>query len=424
MIKPLSLKLRRLLKAPLEPVLQPSQSRLFAIALLILIGHPFFGWIWTVAEPQTYENMIARVAMSVSAVPLFWATAEKIRTQVAWRWYSLTLLHVAGPAFMVWMYLMNPGSAMWMATLCVTSVLIYQLVDWRLATFGVVLSIAAAWLLAQATGTPSESTTEEWLALGFSWIAGFLLGISAANEHLTRLRSTMSAIGVMAHELRTPLATLSLLAQAARDRPNGSVLGASMDALARNMNHQIDSQIVNAQLLNIPQGADLIGARAICQNAIDTYPFKRSCDRGHVTVIASDDFLFMGTTRLFNQVIQNLIKNALHSLMRSGSTLNQGDLRIHIDSRGPLGRIRVEDHGQGISAKDIDSVFEPFFSGNNQASSGLGLAFCKSVVEANGGYIQMTNNTLTRGVAITIGLPRATASIAERLRTQTAPLTG
>ena len=87
---------------------------------------------------------------------------------------------------------------------------------------------------------------------------------------------------------------------------------------------------------------------------------------------------------------------------------------MYIDSGATMGRIRVEDRGRGIAVKDIDMVFEPFSSGNNESSSGLGLAFCKSVVECNGGFIQIDNNTSTQGVTITIELPHATTIFKQR----------
>ena len=86
-----------------------------------------------------------------------------------------------------------------------------------------------------------------------------VLGISSSNLRREQLNYTLGTMGIMAHELRTPLATMSLIGDAVRnDASHGSENGQALEQLAarlhtlvRNMNHQIDTQIANARLMRL-----------------------------------------------------------------------------------------------------------------------------------------------------------------------------
>ena len=59
----------------------------------------------------------------------------------------------------------------------------------------------------------------------------------------------------------------------------------------------------------------------------------------------------------------------------------------------------VKDNGNGILKEDLDNIFQRFFTknrdlDNEQRGVGLGLAICKSIVEAHGGKIKVLNNEL------------------------------
>jgi len=86
------------------------------------------------------------------------------------------------------------------------------------------------------------------------------------------------------------------------------------------------------------------------------------------------------------QVLTNLIQNALEAMEESGV----GD-RIRVQTR-PVGtravEIVVEDNGPGIPEDQRERVFEPFFT-TKETGTGLGLAVVRSIVQENGGEIQV-----------------------------------
>ena len=72
--------------------------------------------------------------------------------------------------------------------------------------------------------------------------------------------------------------------------------------------------------------------------------------------------------------------------------------------RGERGRIVIADKGTGIPLKKQHRIFEPFFSLQSSVGNGLGLTFCKNVVEASDGRLLLQSQP-GHGAAFTIDLP-------------------
>ena len=160
------------------------------------------------------------------------------------------------------------------------------------------------------------------------------------------------------------------------------------------------------QLLQLPPYRENISARDLVQDVVTSFPYAASRQRDCVTVIIHDDFEFLSSRAQFSQVLGNLIKNALHSLMAADSRYPAGALRIEVGRNQALGRIVVTDEGMGISPAVLPLIFSPFFSNNRDTGHGLGLAFCQRVVQGTGGKIQVKSD-FAAGATFAITLPLA-----------------
>ena len=320
---------------------------------------------------------------------------------------------------------MNGGSAMWMATVAVMIVVYYHLTDWRLATLGLMGGAIAAGMLAYFTlGVALTLPLEHAVTFLFAWVSAALLALSSANLRRERLRNSLQVIGIMAHELRTPVATMALIAQAIRGeavatdalhtkRLDG--LATRMDGLTRAINHHIDLQMANARYSHLPSQNETISAYELVRKAVEDYPFGSRRESQCVQILLYSDFSFMGSSRQFTQVINNIVKNALFSLKSAQSRYDSGDLCIEIGERDGRGRIQFKDRGIGMGANQLKLIFEPFYSHANETGHGLGLAFCKQVVEAAQGTI-MVHAEHAMGATFTLQLPCQPTSGEEKKR--------
>lgn len=133
-----------------------------------------------------------------------------------------------------------------------------------------------------------------------------------------------------------------------------------LHTLVRNMNQQIDTQIANARLQRLPIHKETVVASELLRGVIKDYPYRNSRERDSVVLVLRKDFSFESSYRLFAQVINNLLKNAFHSLAAGSAAPKTGDLRIEIGVLNGSGRIVITDQGSGIAAELQARIFEPF----------------------------------------------------------------
>ncbi|MCU0943148.1 MAG: HAMP domain-containing histidine kinase, partial [Hydrogenophaga sp.] len=156
-----------------------------------------------------------------------------------------------------------------------------------------------------------------------------------------------------------------------------------------------------------------IQATELVQEVLANYPYRSSRERDCVRVQVQQDFCFMGSRSLFAQVVTNLIKNALHALAAASTAPQPGDLRVDVGIHHGKGRIAVSDDGIGISHELQSRIFEPFYSTQAGAGNGLGLTFCKNVVEAAHGRISVHSEP-GLGAVFMIDLPLITSGAPAR----------
>jgi nitrogen fixation/metabolism regulation signal transduction histidine kinase len=99
------------------------------------------------------------------------------------------------------------------------------------------------------------------------------------------------------------------------------------------------------------------------------------------------------------QVLINLIKNALEAIIASGS---EGEVTINWQVKNDIFIMTIRDHGVGI-ANDAN-LFVPFYTTKKQGT-GIGLVFCRQILEVHDGELSLTNRKNHTGCKVTITLP-------------------
>jgi signal transduction histidine kinase len=404
-----------------EPVLHPSPWRVRAIGMSTMVGHPLFYVLWGVLLPQPFESLVLRMLMALGGLALLVVPGISLWPPTrAGAILSFAIFWVTLPWFFFWMYFCNGGNPVWLASTGAMLLIYYHLTDWRLATLGAITGLAAAWLASHAFGPQGppmgdEQVLTNTVVLAFCWYTSVVLGLSSSNLRREQLNYTLGTMGIMAHELRTPLATMQLIAEALRNEAPEQAgetaerlhqLGTRLSTLVRNMNHQIDMQITNARLMRPIGNPERLSAADLVRNAIDAYPYRSTRERQAIVLRVYGDFYFFGSREMFMQVIDNLTKNALRSLAAASSSPQPGDLRIEIGAQGQRGRIVFTDNGVGMDENLRKRIFQPFFSTDRGTGHGLGLAFCQRVVQGAHGTIRV-KTAPHQGAVFTIELPVA-----------------
>ena len=135
--------------------------------------------------------------------------------------------------------------------------------------------------------------------------------------------------------------------------------------------------------------------------------------REHTIRVTSSQELILASidAKLIVQVLINLVDNAI-KYTPAGSVIE-----IHTEQQGQRVVVSVSDNGPGIPEEQKPYVFDMFYSGaksiaDSRRSLGLGLHLCRSIVEAHGGTLELSDNT-PHGAVFTFTLPTGEVDLHE-----------
>jgi signal transduction histidine kinase len=102
------------------------------------------------------------------------------------------------------------------------------------------------------------------------------------------------------------------------------------------------------------------------------------------------------------QVVSNLVENAIDAM---SSVTDQPRVLLVEYQRQDADNVlvSVKDSGSGLNPQDSDRLFEPFFT-TKPDGMGMGLMFCRSIIEAHGGRLWATDN-VPQGAVFQFTLP-------------------
>lgn len=110
---------------------------------------------------------------------------------------------------------------------------------------------------------------------------------------------------------------------------------------------------------------------------------------------------------LFNVAVLNLVINARDAMPTGGEVriiterLVQKTSVPNPPGRGDYVRVRVKDHGKGMSPEELRKVFNPFFTTKGQKGTGIGLPQVQTVVQIVGGQVSIASE---QGIGTTVDL--------------------
>jgi two-component system, OmpR family, sensor kinase len=241
--------------------------------------------------------------------------------------------------------------------------------------------------------------------------------VARQNAELQRLHTEMHRLlGMVAHDLRNPLATIQLLSdclrESAGDRLEPDEVGMieeieqASTTMRRLIEDLLDVSKVEASGLDIVRAPTDLVALVQATAALNRPLAKRK----HIQVVIETDqprvVVDIDAERI-RQVLNNLFSNAVKYSMPATN------IRITLACETSTAVVSVIDEGQGIPPEELPRLFHAFSRTSVQPtagepSTGLGLAICKKIIGAHGGKI-WAESAPGRGSTFRFTVPRTAA---------------
>ncbi|WP_413160642.1 response regulator [Capilliphycus salinus ALCB114379] len=215
------------------------------------------------------------------------------------------------------------------------------------------------------------------------------------QQSLLQMREDM--VNMIVHDLRNPLTSILFqtellkhpkLTPEKREQKTDKILQAS-----QRLNGLINSLLTMAKLESGKMVLDRsdLDLGEICRSAVENFADLASTKEIELlSDIPQQPRTINVDPPLFQRVLDNLLSNALKFSPSGSKIILKAEF---LDANGV--KIKVIDFGPGVSEELRTSIFEKYEVGTpmkNISQTGLGLAFCKMVVEAHGSRIYVTDN--------------------------------
>jgi PAS domain S-box-containing protein len=246
-------------------------------------------------------------------------------------------------------------------------------------------------------------------------VMGRLLVLRDISEEKKLEEYRSEVTGMVVHDLRAPLASvmssLQLALDQTHDQPDSEMLTRVLNLGVSNADNMLN--LVNT-LLDIRKGKELALDRSVTaiDELIDLTQLRMQtiAEKARISIqtVIPDDLPRVNIDReKIGRVLQNLIDNAL-KFTPAGQPILIGV--EHQEAQKKL-VVRVADSGPGIPERDRTRVFDQFWQSQDSKplrgskGSGIGLAFCKLVVEAHGERIWVEASGPLPGASFVFTLP-------------------
>lgn len=219
-------------------------------------------------------------------------------------------------------------------------------------------------------------------------------------------------VGIVSHQLRSPLSNLSWALDALMSGKLGLAKEKQIEYLTilrqntNRMKELISDLIIVSRIQNatLPIKKEMFSLEKEVKTLM--HRFQPFADASNVKLEIHSEKqvpLVFGDIKQIKQVIENLLDNAIRY------TKGKGTIKIGIKKRGKDVRCEIADNGVGIPKSDQKFIFQKFFRSKNvlrheTQGSGLGLFIAKSIIERSGGKIGF-NSTEGKGTVFWFTLP-------------------
>jgi two-component system sensor histidine kinase CpxA len=249
-------------------------------------------------------------------------------------------------------------------------------------------------------GIPSRQDEIGQLAADFDLMAARLEAMQVANQRLLR---------DVSHELRSPLARLSVALEIARKKGAGHI-ESEIDRIG--LESERLETLVNDVLSLLRESSEAPSTRdedfdlsELLTDLVEVVNYEVPEGKPGVAWNPARPAPFRGDRELVWRAVENLLRNALrHTNPDRGVVLD-----LEASRRNAEWRIRVRDFGKGLPDGELEKIFRPFYRvqesrDRGSGGHGLGLSIAANAVRRHGGVIE-ARNAGDGGLVLQIRLP-------------------
>jgi PAS domain S-box-containing protein len=233
----------------------------------------------------------------------------------------------------------------------------------------------------------------------------FLTGFAKVTRDLTERKELEEAqasfLATIAHDFRTPITAMKGFTELVRDAPEEMRddflhrIDANADRLMQMMKDLVSYATAHSvSTTNRPELFDLAGL------ARQTVPTMGSASELARVMLPQGRALVKADKASLERVLINLVGNAL-------KYSSAGPIIVDVVRMEDRVRLTVSDQGRGIASSDVGQIFEEFERGSmatDDGGTGLGLTSVKSLVEEQGGTVEL-HSVVGEGTTVTVVLP-------------------
>jgi signal transduction histidine kinase len=228
-----------------------------------------------------------------------------------------------------------------------------------------------------------------------------------AAEHANRSKDEFLA--TVSHELRTPLNAILGWAQLLRsgklpaDQARHGI--AVIERNARTQSQLIDDLLDVSSIVSnrLRLSREPVQLTETVEDVLDSVRPQAGAKQIEIETIGADSALVLGDPRRLEQIVGNLVWNAVKFTQPSGR------VTVQVKRTDREVMLTVSDTGAGISSAFLPYIFEWFRQedarSRSQAGLGLGLGIVRHLVQLHGGQVQAESRGLGRGATFTVTLP-------------------
>ena len=238
-------------------------------------------------------------------------------------------------------------------------------------------------------------------------LAASINALAVALEQTERRR--LEVIGDVAHELRTPIATLEGYLEGLLDgvvEPTPDTL-AMLHTQAGRLRRLVGDlqELSRAEARQIPLALQPIAPQRLVQSALEPLEGQFAEKGLELDIHLPEDLpQVMADPARAMQILTNLLVNALRY------TPAPGKIEMVVGREGDMVAFRVTDTGVGLTPEQLAHIFERFYRVDKSRSralggSGIGLTIAQSLARAMGGDIRVASAGLGQGSSFTLTLP-------------------